>query len=42
MFSEICKQIITNAKMNQEVSFQRVLLVNKYADFEFRIYKSLI
>ena len=37
MFSKICKQIITNSKMNREVSFQRVLLVNKYANFEFRI-----
>ena len=26
--------------MNPEVSFQRVLLVKKYADFEFRIKKN--
>ena len=28
--------------MNPELSFQRVLEVNKYAKFEFRTYKYLI
>ena len=41
----VYKDMYTNYykyKIYQEVSFQRVLQVNKYAKFEFRTYKYLI